>query len=36
MKSFIYLFVMLMFSFGFHLDKTAKDKKLVYKVSNNR
>lgn len=31
MKSFIYLFVMLMFSFGFHLDKTAKDKKLVYK-----
>lgn len=31
MKYFIYLFAMLMFSFGFHPDKTSKDKELVYK-----
>lgn len=31
MKYFIYLFAMLMFSFGFHSNKTSKDKELVYK-----
>ncbi|MEL5893437.1 TlpA disulfide reductase family protein [Bacteroides sp. GD17] len=31
MKYFIYLFAVLMFSFGFHPNETSKDKELVYK-----